>query len=350
MTIKGNQLEEKAYRAIPLNSSSSLKEYSIDRKKYHKRYVLREQVEDKDNQSITMGKLVETLLYEAELFDDKFYMSACANVPTGLMLAFVEALYTATINSLDDDGNFTESFEQRSRVAYEESGFKLKYEAILKKFIGSDAEIYYEEILTVRRNNLIVVNAQDVSNTERIVEELQTNSITANIVNLEDNAERQVIAQLQVQDFEIDNLPLKGMLDELEINHNEKFIQIYDLKCVWAVEKFYEEYYLYRRAYIQAYVYFKAIEALVANDPELKDYEVRYPKFIVCDSINYYSPLIYTLDESDIENAYLGFEHKGRKYPGVKSIINDLQWSSSNDVWNISRENYTNNGIINIKS
>jgi hypothetical protein len=45
-------------------------------------------------------------------------------------------------------------------------------------------------------------------------------------------------------------------------------------------------------------------------------------------------------------DAKKGFEHKGKKYPGVDSLIEDLDWAIENDIWNISRENYINNGVV----
>ena len=137
-------------------------------------------------------------------------------------------------------------------------------------------------------------------------------------------------------------------MDKVVIDHNEKTIQVYDLKCTWSVENFYEEYYLYRRSYIQAYLYWKAVLSLTITG-ELQGYFVHAPKFIVCDSTNYMDPLIYTLTDADIDDAYNGFEHKGRTYPGVKNIIKDLKWAQENDVWSISRTNYENGGIVNIK-
>jgi hypothetical protein len=77
-----------------------------------------------------------------------------------------------------------------------------------------------------------------------------------------------------------------------------------------------------------------------------QDYTVLNMKFIVCDSTNYTAPLIYDMPQSAYENAEEGFEHKGRKYPGVKSLIEDLKWAIENDKWNISRENYLNNGVV----
>jgi hypothetical protein len=348
--IKGVTKTEAQYRAVKMDSSSSLKDFSVDRKKYYKKYIKGEKVEDKDNLSATMGRIVETLLLEPEEFDNRFYMSACMSTPTGLMLDFVEALYRVTAESTNEAGEVTRTMADMTQEAYTLSGFKIKYEAVIAKFLDSDAQIYYDEIRKVRANNLTVVNTQDISNAERIVEELKTNFVTKDIVNLVNSSRYTILNQFQVEGYEVDGHLFKSMMDKVVIDHDEQTIQIYDLKCVWAVEGFYEEYYLYRRAYIQAYLYWSAMVHLAHDmNNEFYGYTVLYPQFMICDSTNYFNPLIYTLDLDDMQDAYHGFEHKGRKYPGVNSLIKDLHWAIENDVWNMSRENYVNNGKTNIK-
>jgi hypothetical protein len=341
---------EAEYRAVTMDSSSSLKEFSQDRRKYYKKYVLGEKVEDKDNAAANMGRIVETILMEPETFDDKFFMSSCTSTPTALMLEFVEALYRVTKEATDEFGTVTRQFSELAEEAYKISGFKIKFEAVLAKFVGSDAEIYYNEIRTVRTKGLTVVNTTEISIAEKIVEQLKTNSTTAPIVNLVNSSRYSVMDQLQVEGYEINGLLLKSMLDKVIVDHNERVIKPYDLKCTWSVENFYEEYYLYRRAYIQAYLYFHAMVHL-AEDPESEyyGYRVDYLKFIVCDSSNYYAPLVYTLDQEDMEDAYNGFVHKGRTYPGVKDIIAGLKWSVETGIWNTSHKNYLANGVVNIK-
>ena len=348
--IQGVAKTEAQYRAVVMDSSSSLKEFSQDRKKYHKKYYLGEKVEDKDSAAANMGRIVETLLMEPHLFDEKFYMSSCASTPTGLMLEFAEALYRVTRDATDEFGVVKRDFADISQEAYALSGFKIKYEAVIAKFYGSDAEIYYNEIRTVRSKNLTVINTMEVSVAEKIVEQLKTNSTTAPIVNLVNSSRYTVIDQMQIEGYEIDGLPLKSMLDKVIIDHDEKVIKPYDLKCTWSVENFYEEYYLYRRAYLQAYLYFRAMLHL-AKDPESEyyGYTVEFLQFIVCDSTNYYQPLIYTLDKSDMLAAYEGFVHKGRTYPGVEDIVKALKWCKETETWNISHKNYLSNGIVNIK-
>ena len=345
--IQGTAKTEAHYRAIYLDSSSSLKEFSTDRRKYHKKYILNEVVEDEDSKAATMGRMVETLLMEPHLFDERFHLSTCMSTPTGLMLEFVEALYRHTVAATADDGTITRSFEDMCNDAYADSGFKIKLDAVLGKFIGSDAEVYYKEIREVRAKHLTVVTTQEIANAEKIVIELKTNPTTAEVVNLVDDVQYSVHNQLQVEGYEVFGHMFKSMMDKVIVDHKSKTVQVYDLKCTWSVENFYSEYYLYRRAYIQGFLYHKAAESW-ASEMGYGDYEILLPRFIVCDSTNYANPLVYAMTQDSMNNALDGFEYKGREYPGVAQLIGDLKWALDKDVWNISRENHINNGIVNL--
>lgn len=343
--------EEVKYRAIEKDSSSSLKDFSMDRRKYYKKHYLREKVEEKENLATNMGKLVETLLLEPEEFDNRFYMSSCVNVPTGLMLEFVEALYKITDAAVDGFGVVARPMEEMIDEAYKASGFKIAKEAVVNKFLGSSAEIYYREIREVRSKKLTVITTQDVTNAERIVEELKTNEFIGKVINKTSDDKFTVVNQLKIENYIVDNHEFKSMLDKVIVNHEEKKIDLYDLKCVWSVENFFNEYYLYRRAYIQAYLYYKAVFYLTQQeDNPWYGYDVQYLKFIVCDSINYYSPLIYTVDQKDMDDAYNGFILNDKTYPGVGPLIEELTWAQENDIWNISKANYESKGLVNIRS
>ncbi len=346
--IKGQSKTEESYRAIVRDSSSSLKEFSMDRKKYYRKYILGEKIEDEESKAATMGRLVETKLMEPELFDEKFYLSTCQSTPTGLMLDFVEALYKHMQESINDEGEMTREFIDIAQDAYKDSGFKIKYEAVMAKFVGSEAEDYFDEIMLVRRKGLTVVSIKDVANAEKIVEALQTSINTAPIVNQTRTSRFDVYNQLQVEDYQVHGHKFKSMMDKVIVDHDLKTIQVYDLKCTWSVEGFFREYYLYRRAYIQAFLYWHAAHF---HFKELVDqgYRVEYPQFIVCDSTNYLHPLVYKLETVDMVEAREGFTYDNKKYPGVLDTINDLKWAIENDTWNISRKNHLSQGIVNIK-
>jgi hypothetical protein len=346
--IKGEVNAEKLYRAISTDSSSSLKDFDKDRKKYYRRHVLGEKIEDEESKALTMGRVVETKLLEPELFDDRFFPSMCETTPTEGMLKFVEALYKYTKEATNEEGEVIRDFKEISMDAYKDSGYKIAYEAVMKKFMGSDAESYYQEIREVRSKGLTVISLRDAGNAERIVEQLQNDQFIGKIVNLANSFNYDVYNQLQITDVTIAGLKMKGMIDKLIVDHKKKTIHIYDLKCTWAVENFYREYYLYRRGDIQAGVYYM-LTLHHFNHLVKEGYTVNPPSFIVCDSGAYYAPLIYDLGNDDIVEAMNGFEYKGTKYKGILEIIEDVKWAKDMDIWNMSRDNYISNGRVKIK-
>ena len=53
--IKGQTNTEANYRAVMLDSSSSLKDFSLDRKKYYRKYILNEPINEKETSAATIG-------------------------------------------------------------------------------------------------------------------------------------------------------------------------------------------------------------------------------------------------------------------------------------------------------
>lgn len=339
---------EQEYRAGEADSSSTLKDFVTDRKKYYKKYILKESVEeDEETKATTIGSLVDCLLLDHEHFDNKFHLSTGLTAPTEKMMDFVNALYKQTMASRDDNGVVNKEFIELARDAYTESGYKLKFETVIDKFTSTGANLYYEEILKVRPRGLIIITDNDIRNAESIVGELKTSEYTADIVNQESNDSCEVFNQIQIENIELKGLLLKGMMDKVMVWHSCKEIDIYDLKCVWSLENFYEDYYLYRKAYIQMWVYYGLVSKWAES--RYPGYIVNLPQFIVCDSSNYYKPLIYKSFEEDLEDAYKGFYYKGKFYKGTMDIIEDLKWAKEHDEWRVCREASKTNGIVSLK-
>lgn len=344
---------EAQYRKIDLDSYSSLATFAKDRRAYYKKYIVGEDVEDEDdNKAILMGTLVETLILEGqEEFENKFYISKTSKDPTPNKLKFINCLYRKTLESTNDVGEVGKPIMELFQEAYTEAGIKKPgFEGFLKEFIGSEDELYYIQLRETKPMKKSIVSLQDIDNAHRIVNELTNNPTTAFIFNLRTNSRYSVFNQIQVEGYSINLLELKSMYDKIIADHEEMTIQFYDLKCTWKVEGFYEEYYLYRYSYIQAYLYYTALLlGYVDLGFDYKNYKIEYPKFIVVDSINYMKPLIFEVDIVDIENAWTGFTHKYRQYPGVKDLIDDLLWAKENNEWRISRTNALTGGIIPLK-
>lgn len=345
-------MTEKEYRAVNRDSSSSLADFAKDRRKYYRKYVLGEKVAEKPNKASDMGRLVETLLMEEDRFDELFFMSSVVKPPGGMTGDFIyhlakEVSDYAMKEGISDHELSEDTFEGLARKAYKTTGFKIKFETVLSKLFEPENEIFYQELLLVMVKGMSMVTVQDIDNADRIVNNLRENHFVGPLMTLESDSTFEVINQLKIIDYEIDGLELKSMLDKIIINNVTKTIHIIDLKCTWNVEKFYKEYYLFRKAYIQGYLYYTAVLSLTkSKSSPYYGYTVETPEFIVCDSINYYDPLRYKMSEDDLKKAYKGFEEKNTYYPGVKEIISNIKWARENDKWGISRENHFNRGIV----
>lgn len=346
------KLTEEEYRGIPLDSSSSLKDFSLDRRKYYRKYILNEKITEKENKATNMGKLVETILMEPDRFDDMFFMSSLISVPGGMLGDFIYSLSQEVAHKVKEVDDFDDDeFEEIAKKVFSNTDFKLKFETVLAKLKDPNNALYYKECLNVHALNMVMVTSDDVTNAEKIVSSLKNNIFTHHIITTKTNLpDFEVIDQFKISNYVINDVHLKSMLDKVIINHKTKTIYPYDLKCTWSVENFYKEYYLFRRSYIQAYLYKEALKSLTKDeDSKFYNYTVENIKFIVCDSINYYEPLIYTISDKDMLEAYHGFEHKDIFYPGVEQILDELKWAKENDIWTVSKSNFLKKGTLNIK-
>lgn len=344
---KTQQKTEAEYRKVPMLSSSDLRDFSTDRKKFFKEKILGEKEPEDYNKAMLIGNLVHCLLLEPETFDSKFFMSICEKPPTGLMLAFTEALYKHTVASLDEDNIVTEDFDTLSDKAYEDSEFKITKEAVLKKFTspnkntGEKPESYYNQLLEARLQGLQVACVDDITIAEKIVKQIKEDEFAGPI--FEEHTDTESFNEMKMEGFDVYGIQMKGMMDRVVINHKDKTIQLYDLKVVYDPINFIREYWLKKAAYMQALVYFEGL--LTWRGKEYPDYEVLLPIFVAAHSGCFYKPLQYKLSKEKIFEAKDGFTVNDRYYPGVQEVIEDITFAQDNNSWNISKKDYENLGI-----
>jgi len=344
--IAQTQRSETEYRRLDIDSSSSLKDFADDRKKYYKKHIVGEIVEEEDSKAINMGRIAETILFEEEKFDDKFMMSICSEKPTGLMLTFCHNLCKQTISKLDEEGNLTAPFAEISQRAYDETGYKRSLDWVISNFHDGEPEKYYTELLATKASGKTIITAEDREMGERIARRIRTTEYIQQYITKPKNGE--IFYQFQVEGFDIDGLSMKGMFDVFILDHDKKTAYVNDLKCTWSVEDFYKNYYLYRKTYIQTYTYTLAARDWLDKNG-YSDYSLNPITYIVCDSSDYYNPLVYQTTVADLMEGYTGFTFENKYYVGVKDIVEGLKWAKETNEWRISKKNYISNGIVSLK-
>lgn len=334
--ISGKKRSEKEYRKLDILSGSDLKVFATeDRRTFFKKCILREKVEDESSRASKIGSAVHCLRLEPQEFDNKYFMSICSEPPTGNMKKFVDSLYKHTIANTDESGVVLLDFEELAELAYAESGYKRdKLPTVLGNFKGKEPEMFYRERRACGTTGKELICTEDRNISDRIVETLKNHEYTRDIFG--ENS----LKETQIDDFEIDGLPLKAMIDDIEISGNT--ITITDLKVTWTNENFYKEYFLKRRSDIQAFVYRRAVKS------KFPDHKINKFRFVAADSTNFNAPLIYEIEDSWEDKTYNGFTEDGRYYKGLKEIISEIKWHLQTDSWGISKKAYDNLGIIKI--
>lgn len=348
-------LSEKEYRDIPLDSYSSIKDFLYDRKKYYRKHILHEKVKEKESDSMVLGSLVDQLLSDPDNLEEKFEV-AMSNKPTGQMLTFCDELYRLTLEATDMNGVVTKPIdslmeEAFDNVKYDRDGNEVAFKKkdisyVIDRFTGTNAEEYYNQL---RRSTVkYIINKSDLEAANNIIDGLRGSQFTGAIVRQQTTGTVEVLYQLKIQ-FELEGYPLKAMLDKVIINHKSETISEYDYKITWNVEDF-ESTFRKLKYHLQASLYRIAIEKW-AEEQGYKGYKIDFVRFIVADSINYMSPLIYETDEVLFNEGLNGYINiYGEYIPGVLYALEQIAWHKEKDLWNISRENYENNGRVKIKS
>jgi hypothetical protein len=348
--ISGKPMTTDEYRKIDRLSASDLRLFVTDRRAFFKKNVEKQQEEEEYNRALLIGDIVHTLILEEDNFNTKYFMSICPEPPTGLMLKFVETLYKLTLLATDEEGNVTVDFKDIAKEAYKEAGFKWTFETVIEKFRGSNAELYYTELREAKTFNKKIVCLEDIDLAKKIVQTLKTHDFTREIVNLQSD-ENTIVLKEQKVEFELYDIEMKAMLDKIVIRLDTKEVFIYDYKIVWDNIKFYKEYYLYRRADIQGFVYYKACKALIEKDETLKslNLEVRPPIFITADSTNFYCPILFEMSYDDLSNANIGFSLNDKYYHGVSQILKEIVIHKEKGNWSEPLSLQKQNGVVPIK-
>lgn len=347
--ISGKPMTNSEYRKMDRLSASDLRLFITDKKKFFKKHIEKadEDEDEEYNRSFLIGDIVHCKLLEPDEFDNKFFMSICSEPPTGLMLKFTEALVKYTRIYTDEEGVVTVNFEEIAKEAYKEAGFKWTFPIVLEKFKGSNAETYYQELRESRVNGKKVVTLSDINIADAVVNTLKTHEFTRSIVNEVSTEDVIILHETQLL-FEYGGFELKSMLDKIRIDKKAKTVQIYDYKVVWDNQRFYREYYLYRRADIQGFLYWRAAIQALKADFDLGDYEFLPPIFIVADSTNFYAPILFKMSMDDLHNSEFGWtdENNGRVYKGVNEILEELMWHNENGSWGETPKLREQNGIV----
>ena len=343
-----------SYRELKKLNQSMLKIFDENPQVFYKQFVLGEQRKEEDTASTLLGSLCDYFLLECRGDEnefnqnfDKYFCLFQGNRTTAQVFDLCDELFTITKNSMTEGGEITVSFEDRFKEAFNNIQSQGKYkgktwEKGLEDFNKSGKEYFDTLLQSIGKK---VVDLSLVEKAKFITNQLLTDDFTKNLWVYEENTE--FLTKFAIE-FEWYGFECKMEADAILVDHRSKTIYPFDLKVLYDNEEFGYSY-LKNGYYLQQAFYWQGIKEW-ANAINIDEYEVKPMTFIVADSSkNGRRPLIYKLTEHHLMQGLTGFYNNGRYYRGVSELMGAVSWANYNQIWNVSREAFENNGIITLQ-
>lgn len=251
-----------------------------------------------------------------------------------------------------------ESQVEMFQTAYEEAGYSISIERVIKNFFEKHYLEYSIKMALQKNDDDKIVLGDD----EYEIALRAQKVISQNPYLLEYFVPSKGRAFFQVPIyFTFDGQPCKGMIDILYFDEDGN-VQILDLKTsgrgVWS----FSNDFIYKRYYIQAGLYQLGIEKIKAGELVIVDHPqsdtiiqmiqsaavIRNFGFIVVGTAASDSNegILWKLRDIDHKFAFNGGYVNGTYFKGVKELVDDYKWHVEKDYWDMARELAEGEGLL----
>lgn len=351
---------EREYRKIKGLNQSMLKTFDSDPMKFYREFILGEPRDDDDSWATGVGSLFDFYVLEChsdeqefeQNLDDKFGRLSVIRT-TAQAFDLADVLLESTKRDMDENGTVNGSFEDRFKEAFlVVQGWgkykKKTWEQGLEDF-NTTGKTYFEEKL--ENIGKTVVDSTQIEKARQIVGQLKEDEFHSKYAFPNVGKDQELHNKLVVE-WTYRGIECKAEIDRAIINHKTRRLKRIDYKATFDNEEqgFEYSYLVKRKYYLQNAFYHLAAKAFLEQNG-WEDYLVEPMEFLVTDtSKNNRRPLLYITSSKHVLDGLNGFtDDKGRYHKGVEELITDILWAQDNGIWTISRENYSNGGIVKLK-
>lgn len=174
----------------------------------------------KDSKKLLTGSVVDMMLTTDHLFDELFVVMDNKK-PSDSVCEILDSAFNGRMS--DDYGsNLDNIVETARRVQYQE---RLSNEALRKTFSNDRCESYWNALKEIE-NGKQIVSLDEIEKAAYVASMAKMSSVTAKyLLNVDDNDR-----YYQVPIYWFDNVPCKGLLDMVIVEHDTKTVYIVDVK------------------------------------------------------------------------------------------------------------------------
>ena len=149
------------------------------------------------------------------------------------------------------------------------------------------------------------------------------------------NGNKEAINQLQLVSS-INGVQVKSMMDRIIVDHDEKKVYVYDLKCTDVRQITFPYWFKKMKYYLQASLYTAMLAQYV--EESLPGYTLEPFRFIVYSRSDKY-PFVWKVSSKMLENGLFGFyDERGIYNKGIKQLLAEYKYYVDNNNFNIEAE------------
>lgn len=236
--------------------------------------------------------------------------------------------------------------EELYEEAYIYAGYRMPIQWVINKFWSSEEAVNYYQCTINIPQGVIIIPKQDMEVVNKVMELLTANPFTMRYFV---NNKEELLHQLPVY-FEYMGVECKALLDGVLINHEEKYIEPFDLKTfirgVYEFPDAYVRFGYFRQAAFYDYAIrsdFSPLKSLIDDGYQVKDF-----LFIVAEKklTSRHPAVMFRTTPESRSNGFTGGYYNGKYYKGIDSLIKDYAWHVENKYWDVSRELFENKGVL----
>jgi len=276
------------------------------------------------------GSLVDHLITEDHnTFEDIFYLTSESSCSDTIIKVVTHCFEENPTGKLEDH------YESIVRgCGYEVYGQSWKEETRVKKVIEQGSEYFN---MLIESAGKTIVFGEEYNKALISHASLLSDPYTSKYLKPNNN---QQLIKKQIVEFTYKSIELKGELDLVFIDHNNKTITPIDVKTIGtSVYQFPFNFWKFRYDF-QAAVYTYGIECTM-NKLINQGYVIDNFKFLVVEKESQNTPLIYSIDNDVLEIGMNGGSlPSGRSYEGFEQAINKYLFHIEKNDWSYPMEYY----------
>ena len=321
-------LEKEFYSKRFEFSYSSLNKLMWNPAVFHQLYVLGLK-EEKTDAHLVNGKIIHGLLLEPEKFLDNFIVSP-ANLPTGNTRTVIDRVYAHHVE-LAKNGDERENLVEFAKAILDILKDMNLHQSLktdeqrLDKIFTPEAVNYWHFLKSKGDKTLIDEETYNYCNSA--VEIIRSNKDVCKLIGCDINEfeNKEVLNEIKVScNVNMKPFGLKGIVDNLVIDHDQKIVYINDVKTTSKDLKDFPETVEFYSYWMQAAVYASLV---VSNYPHLIDsgYNVKF-NFVVIDKM--YNVYPFPVSQSTLMSWLIRLE----------TVLDKAAWHYTNNNFNLPYE------------